>query len=212
MTIFYFLESYRLLVCLTAQKFLDELPDRYDSIPRFLRLAVEESLERDQVEMMSEYNVDTLYFTHQVFCLLIMVFYDRLRPPTPGQKSLKRKEAAKLLIFGGLREVGRMMRFPSYRERRLKLDSFLMKLDRQPVDPWDGAPTELPPGLLKQERTSPPISLTETSRVMPLLPKLSSIWTPAALQKILMEGILDDLNMIPSMEEFLFDLIDEKTR
>jgi hypothetical protein len=222
-TLFHFFETYR-------SKLLGRLDDPL-SRPLLRSNAIEESI-------ISTYSGDTLLEAHQIYQILHASLSRALRPPSYAgtvERSLRgwrrapasNDDIVKLLIFGNLPAVWRVMTKSTYNTRVEALDTAMhdLTLPSPPTSPGTSNRSVLKtarPSLVPMPSRSllPTIGFIDTDSIIkPLepsvfiaasstLPPIHDLWQRTAQRLLLSKEVVTGLNEITDTYEFMGELME----
>ncbi|KAF8541916.1 hypothetical protein BDD12DRAFT_730439, partial [Trichophaea hybrida] len=172
-----------------------------------------------QSDIMSQYSDSMLLPLHQMFHLLLHLFFRRMTPSSlPIVRVLRRwapscppsNSFAKVFVFGGIKQMWRLYRIKGYGRRRRALDKYVKTIDVVRFQ-WLGrsSTTDITSG-------TPAKSSTSTNKVTnlgnkPSIKKLApldvddllNLWTPAAEEHLLSREIVQDLDEVGCCGRFV---------
>jgi hypothetical protein len=200
--------------------------ERIDLWPESASYEICSSCSHLQCAIIDTYPADALLPTYQFFKIMVSAFRQKLRPPTYAG-TLERRlrgwhrspatdaDVTKVLLFGGLKEVQRIMRFPRYILRLAEVRAFVDRLDgiippSQSRDPLDPSTYTTSSRLLALQAAMDAAASFDESP----MPPLPAIWSPAARSKILKAAIVAGLVttewQIPDAFTFIQDIIADR--
>ena len=176
-----------------------------------------------QCRIIAQYPEADLLPTYQFFKIMVSAFRQKLRPPSYAGSIERRlrgwnRDAAsdadvvKVLLFGGLGEIHRIMKGPKFMARLADLQRFTSSVSSSPEATSAAAFTISN----KDDRTPAMKALdTPTPCILPTpLPALTTIWLPAARSRILrtaiVNGTVQNEWSIPDAFTFIQDIVADR--
>jgi hypothetical protein len=155
-----------------------------------------------QSEILAHYPDSMLLLIHQMYNLLLHMLFRRFTPPPrPIVGHLGRWNAcrptnaafAKVLVYGGIKEVARLYRIQGYGRRRRALDKYVKNIDSERASRFS----------LNSRPSDPTMAKLAHMNVDLLM----NLWTPAAEEQLLSRGIVEDLEEVKCYGRFVSMLL-----
>jgi hypothetical protein len=172
-----------------------------------------------QSDIMSQYPDSMLLSLHQMFHLLLHLFFRRMTPSSlPIVRALRRwtplcppgDSFAKVFVFGGIKQVWRLYRMKGYGKRRRALNKYVKTVDVERVQCLGRlSATDISSGTAVKGSTSTGkvTNLGNKSSIKKLAPldvdDLLNLWTPAAEERLLSRDIVQDLDEVGCCGRFV---------
>lgn len=171
-------------------------------------VSVEQDSTARQKLIMETYPDSLFPHIHQMFALLLRLFYKRMTSRTPLLRrwNLSMDSFARLLVSGGLKEVDRIYRIKGYWRRRWETRRWLKGLEKESRvrrDNGKGERTKGAGGMERERRES------GESKVGMGQEDLLALWTPAAEERLLQRGMVEDLEEVGCCGRFVGMLLEE---
>ena len=170
-----------------------------------------------QCRIIAQYPEEDLLPTYQFFKIMVSAFRQKLRPPTYAGSIERRlrgwnrdaatdQDVVKVLLFGGLREIQRIMKGPKFVSRLADLQHFTASVSSPEAASTTGKEDRTP----AMKALDPP-----TTYALPVsLPALITIWLPAARSRILrtaiVNGTVQNEWSIPDAFTFIQDIVADR--
>jgi hypothetical protein len=171
-------------------------------------VSVEQDSTARQKLIMETYPDSLFPHIHQMFALLLRLFYKRMtsRAPLLRRWNLSVDSFARLLVSGGLKEVDRIYRIQGYWRRIWEMRRWLKGLEKESrarMDNGKGERTKGAGGMERERRES------GESKVGMGQEDLLALWTPAAEERLLQRGMVEDLEEVGCCGRFVGMLLEE---
>jgi hypothetical protein len=155
-----------------------------------------------QSDILAHYPDSMLLLIHQMYNLLLHMLFRRFSPPPrPILGHLGRWNShrpnnaafAKVLVYGGIKEVARLYRIQGYGRRRRTLDKYVQNIDSERASRF--------------RLNCKPSDPTTAKLAHMDVDNLTNLWTPAAEEQLLARGIVEDLDEVKCYGRFVSTLL-----